>query len=86
MPVSAGRFFSSLVKASRPPVEAPTPTTGKVCPAAPVNLSPGSRSADWGRELDLLGMVRVRLVYWMVGRTLLRYRENNKNSWWVGVG
>ena len=33
MPVSAGRWVSSWVKASSPPAEAPTPTTGKRSPS-----------------------------------------------------
>src|ERR1700682_4500269 len=35
IPVSAGKALSSVVKASRPPAEAPTPTTGKNALCAP---------------------------------------------------
>ena len=61
MPVSAGRFFSSLVKASSPPAEAPTPTTGNICSAASdcLSLSPGS--VEW--ELGFLGICHVRSSY-----------------------
>src|SRR5882762_7738857 len=58
MPVSTGRCFSRFITASKPPAEAPTPTTGKgnpsFCAASGARSSAGAAAAVLRAGLNVL--------------------------------
>src|SRR5256885_16957615 len=81
MPVRCGRFESKAENASRPPAEAPTPTTGKILVGADFLAAPVAGDGERRRALRLLdeGFFTAKLPE-------TRKTEPQERNIYVGVG
>src|SRR6266513_4914602 len=75
MPVSVGRCFSRFITASKPPAEAPTPTTGKGNPSLGGVSRAGSSAGVAAAPLRTGLNVLIAVAFWLAAKADLRCPE-----------